>query len=139
MSKSINKVILIGNVGQDPEVRPCKDSVVANISIATSKSYKNKEGEKVETTEWHRLVVFGKLAEIVQKYVKKGSKIYIEGELKTRKWQDKEGMDRYTTEIVVNDLSLLGGGNIDKTESYQPPASKQGSMSEIELDDDIPF
>jgi len=100
----VNKVILIGNLGQDPEIRnlPSGDSV-ANVSIATSETWKDKNtGEKQERTEWHRVVFFGKLAEIVGKYLKKGSKVYIEGKLKTRKWQDKDGSDRYSTEVVVD-------------------------------------
>lgn len=113
MSNGINRVILIGNLGQDPEVRHMPNgNAVANVSIATSESWKdNSTGEKKERTEWHRVVFFGKLAEIVEKYLKKGSKVYVEGRLQTRKWQDKTGADRYTTETVVDmrgTMQMLG-------------------------------
>lgn len=104
MSRGINKVILIGNLGQDPEVRALANgNSVANVSIATTESWKDKNTEQTkEKTEWHRVVFFGKLADIVGQYLKKGSKVYIEGRLQTRKWQDKSGQDRYTTEVVVD-------------------------------------
>ncbi|MFK0573966.1 single-stranded DNA-binding protein [Endozoicomonas sp.] len=105
--KGINKVILIGNVGQDPEVRFTPSGMaVANLSIATSEAWKDKNsGQVQEKTEWHRIVIFGKLAEIAQQYMKKGGKVYIEGKLQTRKWQDNSGQDRYTTEVVVDGFS----------------------------------
>lgn len=103
MARGINKVILIGNLGNDPETRYTPSgSAVTNLSIATDESYKDKQGEMVQKTEWHRIVMFGKLAEIAQQYLKKGSKVYIEGKLQTRKWQDQSGQDRYTTEVVVD-------------------------------------
>jgi single-strand DNA-binding protein len=111
MARGVNKVILIGNVGQDPEVRftPGGDAV-ANLSIATTESWTDKQsGQKQEKTEWHRLVAFKKLAEIIQQYVGKGARIYIEGKLQTRKWQDQNGQDRYSTEILINDMQMLGG------------------------------
>ena len=107
---SINKVILIGNLGRDPEIRYTPSgSAVCNIGIATSRSWKDKtSGEKVEETEWHRVVFYDRLAEIAGEYLKKGSSVYIEGRLKTRKWQDKEGKDTYTTEILANEMQMLG-------------------------------
>ncbi len=107
---SVNKVILVGNLGRDPEVRYMPDgAAIANISVATTDSWKDKNGEKQERTEWHRVAFFGKLAEIVGEYLKKGSQVYVEGRLQTRKWQDKEGQDRYTTEIVADRMQMLGG------------------------------
>jgi len=115
MARGINKVILIGNLGKDPEVRYMPSgSAVANLTIATSESWKDKQsGETQERTEWHRVSMFGRLGEIAGEYLRKGSKVYIEGRLQTRKWQDQNGQDRYTTEIVANDMQMLdsrGGG-----------------------------
>ena len=110
MARGINKVILIGNLGGDPEVRYTPDnSAITNISIATTDQWKDKSGEKQERTEWHRVVFFERLAEIVEQYLRKGSKIYVEGRLRTRKWQDRDGNDRYTTEIVANEMQMLDG------------------------------
>ncbi len=111
MARGINKVILIGNLGGDPEVKyTASGSAVTNVTIATSENWKDKTtGENQERTEWHRVVFFGKLAEIAGEYLKKGSQVYVEGRLQTRKWQDKEGQDRYTTEIVANEMQMLGG------------------------------
>ncbi len=111
MARGINKVILVGNLGQDPEVRYMPSGgAVTNVSIATSESWKDKQtGQPVDRTEWHRVVFFNRLAEIAGEYLKKGSQIYIEGKLQTRKWQDQSGSDRYTTEIVANELQMLGG------------------------------
>jgi single-strand DNA-binding protein len=151
----INKVILIGNLGQDPDVKfmPSGDAV-ANVSIATSETWKDKNtGEKQERTEWHRVVFFGKLAEIVQKYVKKGSKIYVEGKLRTRKWQDKEGNDRYSTEVVVDmtgTMQMLDArhgdssanqGHDSGTHSQTPSRAAQGASgaSGGGYDEEIPF
>lgn len=110
MARGINKVILIGNLGQDPEVRYMPNgNAVANVTVATSESWKDKNtGENQERTEWHRVVFFRRLAEIVGEYCKKGSKVYIEGKLQTRKWQDQSGNDRYTTEIVASEMQMLG-------------------------------
>ena len=110
MTRGVNKVILIGNLGNDPDVRyTAGGAAVSNISLATTDSWKNKEsGDLQEKTEWHRVVFFGRLAEIVAEYLKKGSQIYVEGRLQTRKWQDKDGNDRYTTEIVANEMQMLG-------------------------------
>jgi single-strand DNA-binding protein len=106
---SVNKVILIGNLGRDPETRYMPDGgAITNISIATTETWKDKQGEKQEKTEWHRVAFFGKLAEIAGEYLKKGSQVYVEGRLQTRKWQDKDGADKYTTEIVANAMQMLG-------------------------------
>ena len=115
MARGINKVILIGNLGKDPDVRYMPSgSAVTNVTVATSENWKDKQtGEKQERTEWHNVVFFNRLAEIAGEYLKKGSKVYIEGSLRTRKWQDKNGQDRYTTEIVANEMQMLdsrGGG-----------------------------
>jgi single-strand DNA-binding protein len=111
MARGINKVILIGNLGADPETRAMPSgTTVANLRIATSESWRDKQtGEQQERTEWHRVALFGRLAEIAGEYLKKGSQVYIEGSLRTRKWQDKQGNDRYSTEIVGNELQMLGG------------------------------
>jgi len=114
---SVNKVILIGNVGKDPECRYTESgSAVATLSLATTNRWRNKQGEQQEDTEWHRVVAYGKLAEIIEKYIDKGKPIYIEGRLQTRKWTDKQGVDRYTTEIVAETLQMLG----HKTKSDEP-------------------
>ena len=105
----VNKVQLLGNIGKDPEVRETKAGNIVNLTMATSEKYTDKSGQKQENTEWHNLVVFGKLADVVAKYVKKGDKLYVEGSITTRKWEDKEGNTRYTTEIKVRDLTMLGG------------------------------
>jgi len=111
MARGVNKVILVGNLGADPEVRYMPNGgAVANVTIATTESWKDKSsGEQQEKTEWHRVVFFARLAEIVGEYLKKGSQIYVEGRLQTRKWQDKSGVDRYTTEIVASEMQMLGG------------------------------
>ncbi len=111
MARGVNKVILIGNLGADPETRAMPSgSTVANLSIATTESWRDKQsGDKQERTEWHRVALFGRLAEIAAEYLRKGSQVYIEGSLRTRKWQDKQGNERYTTEIVGNELQMLGG------------------------------
>jgi single-strand DNA-binding protein len=137
---SINKVILIGNLGRDPETRYLPDGgAVTNISVATTDVWKDKSGEKQERTEWHRVAFFGRLAEIAGEYLKKGSPVYIEGRLQTRKWQDKEGQDRYTTEIVANDMKMLGsrGGGAAAEGGAKPQAKKGGAFDQ--MDDDIPF
>lgn len=148
-SKGINKVILVGNLGQDPEYRESQSGMgMANISIATSDSWKDKNtGEIKEKTEWHRVVLFGKLAEVANEYLKKGSQVYIEGKLQTRKWQDQQGQDRYSTEVVVNPIGgvmqMLGGRNSDNQpnsqKSAQPNNTTQNNQPTVEFDDDIPF
>ena len=148
MARGINKVILIGNLGGDPEVRyTANGAAVANVTIATSESWKDKQtGEQQERTEWHRVVFFARLAEIVGEYLKKGSKIYIDGRLQTRKWQDKSGQDRYTTEIVANEMQMLdsrGGPSGNSDQSGKPPSKESGGAPASEpaddFDDDIPF
>lgn len=138
---SVNKVILIGALGNDPEMRyAANGNAIANFSVATSEQWKDKAtGEKKESTEWHRISAFGKLAEICGEYLKKGSQVYIEGKLQTRKWQDKDGQDRYTTEIIADTMRMLG-----KPKDFAPkePAAKpqQKSSGTFEdMDDDIPF
>lgn len=164
-SRGVNKVILIGNLGQDPEVRYTQSSVaIANLNLATSETWKDKQtGEQKELTEWHRVVCYRRLAEIAGEYLKKGSKVYIEGRLQTRKWQDQQGQDRYTTEIVANEMQMLdgrgdaGGGNAGAQSNYtqnQNPASQQHGQTtqqaqrsappqpaplDTDFDDDIPF
>jgi len=147
MSRGINKVILIGNIGKDPEVRYSPNgAAIANISVATSEEWKDKNtGEKVSKTEWHRIVMFKRLAEIAGEYLKKGSKVYIEGKLQTRKWQDKDGNDKYTTEIVANELQMLDsrGGTQDthnqaKSDGYQRQAQHPADDVPT-FDDSIPF
>lgn len=147
-SRGINKVILIGNLGQDPEIRyTASGAAVANVNIATSEQWKDKEtGDTQERTEWHRLVFFGRLAEIVGEYLKKGSQVYVEGRLQTRKWQDRDGNDKYTTEIVVNEMQMLGGrgGGSNMGETSRPagsdqPAAARASAGNDNFDDDIPF
>ena len=146
MSRGVNKVILVGNLGQKPEMRyTATQSAVANISIATTESWKDKEsGEMRDKTEWHKVVYFGKLAEIVEKYLDKGSSVYIEGKLQTRKWQDKSGADRWTTEIVGNELTMLGSrqsnNNSVPMESNQSESPfPQDDSGPGLTDDDIPF
>jgi single-strand DNA-binding protein len=145
MSRGVNKVILVGNLGQKPEMRyTATQSAVANISIATTESWKDKEsGEMRDKTEWHRVVYFGKLAEIVEKYLDKGSSVYIEGKLQTRKWQDKSGADRWTTEIVGSELTMLGSrqnnssNDMAGNQSESPFPQDEGGQGLT--DDDIPF
>ena len=145
MARGINKVILIGHLGQDPEVKYMPSgSAVTNISVATTEGWKDKQsGEKQERTEWHRVVLFARLAEIAGEYLRKGSQVYLEGRLQTRKWQDKNGQDRYTTEIVANDMQMLGGrGGSGANDTYQPSASapaESNAPPARDFDDDIPF
>ena len=145
MARGVNKVILVGNLGQKPEIRYTQtDSAVANLSLATSESWKDKEtGEQREKTEWHRIVYFGKLAEIAEQYLDKGSKVYVEGKLQTRKWQDKEtGADRYTTEIVGNDLTMLDSKNssgMNESQNFERNTSQSDQVQEDFNEDDIPF
>ena len=142
MARGINKVILVGNLGQDPELKNLPSgSAVCNLRIATSESWKDKQtGEMKEQTEWHSISLFGRLAEIAAQYLRKGSQVYIEGRLRTRKWQDKSGADRYTTEIIADELQLLGGKG-DGQRSERPAQAKQQAepKQRDEFDDDIPF
>jgi single-strand DNA-binding protein len=151
MARSVNKVILIGHLGADPETRVMPSGMtVANVRVATSENWKDKQsGETQERTEWHNIAMFGRLGEIAAEYLRKGSQVYIEGRLRTRKWQDKEGRDRYTTEIIANDMQMLGGrggggggggyaesagGGAATTRETAAPA-----VAQEDFDDDIPF
>ncbi len=153
---SVNKVILVGRLGKDPETRYMTNGeAVTNVSLATSENYKDKSGEKQERTEWHNLVFYRRLAEIAGEYLKKGAQIYVEGRIQTRKWQDKEGKDRYTTEIIVNEMKMLGSktgsGSFEVVENQSSaparsaPAAKPAAAAPAgkgnfdNFDDDIPF
>jgi len=150
---SVNKVIIIGNLGRDPETRYMPDGgAITNISVATTDKWKDKNGEMQEKTEWHRVAFFGKLAEIAGEYLKKGSQVYVEGRLQTRKWQDKDGQDKYTTEIVANQMQMLGsrqgmGGGGDRDAegggaprpASKPATAKAGGGKFDDMEDDIPF
>jgi len=152
MARGINKVIIIGNLGADPETRAMPSgTTVANLRIATTESWKDRQsGEQQERTEWHRVALFGRLAEIAGEYLRKGSHVYIEGSLRTRKWQDKQGNERYTTEIVANDMQMLGGrggaggmgagAEAPRERGELPePAGATSSTERDDFDDDIPF
>ena len=156
MARGVNKVILIGHLGADPETRAMPSgSSVANLRIATTESWRDKQsGEQQERTEWHRVAMFGRLAEIASEYLRKGSQVYIEGSLRTRKWQDKQGNERYSTEIVANDMQMLGGrggaggsgaagaggGSAPRENAeYAQPSSGGGAGEGTDFDDDIPF
>ena len=139
---SVNKVILVGNLGKDPEVRySANGDAIANITVATTDSWKDKSGDKQERTEWHRVSFFGKLAEIAGEYLKKGSQIYIEGRLQTRKWQDKEGQDRYTTEIIADRMQMLGSKLSLCNDNSEPIRKKQAQNGSDfdEMGEDVPF
>jgi single-strand DNA-binding protein len=153
MARGINKVILIGNLGQDPESRTTPGgTTVTNIRLATSESWRDKQsGEMKEQTEWHTVVMWNKLGEIAAEYLRKGSQVYIEGRLQTRKWQDKQGNDRYTTEVVASEMQMLGGrggggGASQETRDRRDPAAEGvapasggGGAAGADFDDDIPF
>jgi len=144
MARGVNKVILVGNLGKDPEVRYMPNGkAAASVTVATTESWKDKQtGEKQERTEWHNVQFYDKLAEIVGEYLKKGSQIYVEGSLRTRKWQDKEGKDRYTTEVIASDMQMLGGGKSsgEKPErSQSKPNANSAPQGGDDFDDDIPF
>ena len=155
MARGVNKVILIGNLGQDPETRYAASGMaVSNVSVATSRSWRDKQtNEMKEETEWHRVVLFGRLGEIAGEYLKKGSKVYIEGYLQTRKWQDQQGQDRYTTEIVAQEMQMLdsrgGGGGAapmgggqsrgGQGRGGQGPAPMDSGPVNDDFEDDIPF
>jgi single-strand DNA-binding protein len=156
MARGINKVILVGNLGADPDTRYMPSGkAVTNIRIATSESWKDKQtGDQQERTEWHSIVMYDRLGEIAAEYLRKGSQVYIEGKLRTRKWQDKEGKDRYTTEVVANEMQMLGsrggggggsggGGGGGESRAPRPPVGEERTAAppaqEGEFDDDIPF
>ena len=136
---SVNKVILIGNLGRDPESRFMQDGTqVCSISLAMSEKWTDKSGSKQEKTEWVNVVFYKKLAEIVTEYLRKGSQVYVEGRLETRKWTDKNGIERYTTQVIANEMRMLGGKK-DSQESNDSGASKSSAESFSDLDDDIPW
>ncbi len=139
MAGSVNKVILIGNLGKDPEVRHLENgATVANFPIATSETYTDRNtGQRIENTDWHDIVVWRGLAEVVEKYVKKGTKVYVEGKLKKRSWQDKEGNTRYTTEVVADELTILSSRNDQAQQGQQAPYSSQGTPQAPSKVDDI--
>ena len=131
----VNKVILVGNLGKDPEVKYLDNGVaVANFSLATTENYKNKEGEKVSQTEWHNIVMWRGLAEVAEKYLKKGASVYIEGKIKTRKWEDKDGNTRYNTEILADNMTMLGGKKDSQENPINPPQETASDKA-----DDLPF
>jgi single-strand DNA-binding protein len=148
MARGINKVILVGHLGVDPETRYMPSgSAVTNLRLATSEAWKDKQtGDQQERTEWHRVAMFGRLAEIAAEYLRKGSQVYIEGSLRTRKWQDKDGNDRFSTEIVANEMQMLGGRadqsaparSAPSSSSSQPSSAPPGSDDDV-FNDDIPF
>lgn len=151
MAGSVNKVILIGHLGKDPEMRyTAAGAPIANFSLATSESWKDKQsGEKTDKTEWHNIVMFDKVAEIAGQYLKKGSLVYLEGKLQTEKWTDKEGHERYTTKIIANQMTMLGGkaegekptANAPR-QSYTPPPQRRDvppPAAKADFDDDVPF
>ena len=148
MADGVNKVILIGNLGKDPEVRHLESgAVVASFTMATTDSYKDRQtGERKSNTEWHNVAMFGRLAEVAAEYLRKGSQVYIEGRLRTRKWQDKQGNDRYSTEVVANEMQMLGGrGAAAAPSAGAVPAAAVAATGESDaaprddFDDDIPF
>ena len=157
MARGVNKVILIGNLGKDPQQRAMPSGKpVVNFSVATTEQWRDKQtGENKEATEWHNVVMFDRLAEIAAEYLRKGSQVYIEGKIRTRKWQDKEGKDRYTTEIIADQMQMLGGrgggggaSSEPRSSSRPAPASEDRSAAPVdegggggggEFDDDIPF
>ncbi len=150
MARGINKVILIGNLGAEPEVRFMPSGqAVANVRLATNETWRDREtGENQERTEWHRVVFFGKLADIVKEYLHKGSQIFVEGRIQTKKWQDKDGHDRYTTEIIANEMQMLGARGAGTVpfenetpgeRAAAPSASPASPAVAADLDDDIPF
>ena len=144
MARGINKVIIVGNLGADPDSRAMPSgNAVTNISVATSESWNDRDtGEKQEKTEWHRVVFFNRLAEIAAQYLKKGSQVYVEGKLQTRKWEDKEGNERWTTEVVANQMEMLGdrmSGDTWNDNASSSQSSSDNDNPDIEFDDDIPF
>jgi len=144
MARGINKVIIVGNLGADPDSRAMPSgNAVTNISVATSESWNDRDtGEKQEKTEWHRVVFFNRLAEIAAQYLKKGSQVYVEGKLQTRKWEDKEGNERWTTEVVANQMQMLGdrmSNDMSNDNASSSQSSSDNDNPDIEFDDDIPF
>ena len=140
MAKGLNRVELIGHLGRDPESKSLSSGTsVANFSIATTEKWKDQSGEWVDRTEWHRCVAWAKLADVITQYLRKGSKVFVEGKLQTRKWQDREGQDRYTTEIVVNKMLMLDKKGDAPAGSGTQQSAPQSGQRDDEFDDDIPF
>lgn len=141
MSRGINKVIIVGNLGADPEMRYMPSgSAVTNFTVATSESWKDKDsGEQKERTEWHKVAAFARLAEICGEYLLKGSQVYIEGKLRTRKWQDKDGKDRYTTEIIADQMQMLGAKGERSSQPANTPPQISPEPAADDFDDDLPF
>ncbi len=147
MARGINKVIIVGNLGSDPETRYMPSgSAVTNLTVATNESWKDKQtGEQKDRTEWHKVAMFNRLAEIAAEYLRKGSQVYIEGKLRTRKWQDKNGQDRWTTEIIADEMQMLGGGRSSGgsapmgSSGDSGPSSAPPQPGPDDFDDDIPF
>ena len=138
----VNKVILVGNLGKDPEIRHLDNGIaVANFSLATTESYTNKQGERVNQTEWHNIVLWRGLADVAEKYLKKGNSVYIEGKINTRKWEDKEGVTRYSTDIITDKMTMLGSksDNSNSTAAAAPITPAESSSSESGGNDDLPF
>lgn len=137
----VNKVILVGNLGKDPEVRYLEGGTpVANFTLATSESYKDKNGNKIEQTEWHNIVVWRGLAEVAEKYLRKGSMVYVEGKLRTRSWDDKDGVKRYSTEIIADNMTMLGGKKEENTNSNNTtPTPTTPIIPNVKDADDLPF
>lgn len=138
----INKVILVGNLGKDPEIRSLESGrKVANFSLATTESYKDKNGERVDQTEWHNIVFWGPIAEVIEKYLKKGSQIYVEGKIRTRSYEDKEGVKKYITEILGEKMTMLGGGSRSESSATNGKSVAQpvGQTFESDSEDDLPF
>ncbi len=144
MARGVNKVILVGNLGNDPDTRYMPSgSAVTNISVATNESWKDKQtGEQKDRTEWHKVAMFGRLAEIAAEYLRKGSQVYIEGKLRTRKWQDQNGNDRWTTEVIADEMQMLGGragSGAPAMDEAPSPSAPPPSGGSDDFDDDIPF
>ncbi|MFQ5546753.1 MAG: single-stranded DNA-binding protein [Woeseia sp.] len=144
MARGVNKVIVIGNLGQDPDTRYMPSgSAVTNLRVATNESWKDKQtGEQKDRTEWHNVAMFGRLAEIAAEYLRKGSQVYVEGKLRTRKWQDRDGNDRYTTEIIADEMQMLGSRSAAGAPAMSdspPPSAPPPQPSGDDFDDDIPF
>jgi len=140
MPRGINKAIIIGTLGRDPEIRyTASGSAVVNVSVANNEVWKDKRtGDPVERTEWHRIVIYGKLAEIAAQYLRQGSQVYFEGRIQTRKWQGSDGQDRYTTEIIANEMQMLGGKRSDDNAPAPPPPTPDPNIPPAG-EDDIPF
>jgi single-strand DNA-binding protein len=136
----VNKVILVGNLGKDPEIRHLDNGIaVANFSLATTESYTNKQGERVNQTEWHNIVLWRGLADVAEKYLKKGNSIYVEGKINTRKWEDKEGVTRYSTDIIADKMTMLGSRSNNSSSAVTAVSQAESSPTKSSGNDDLPF